>query len=230
MNVIKKDASSAEPAEGSSQKTGRYRQRSRTRADIVAATIELLKSGRSAPSMNDIAAATGVSRRTIYLHFPTLEQLLLDAQLGLLSEHPIGAAIDAADTGGDVEARVTAMIRAIVENARKTLPLGRSLIRLTVENSGQFEPGIPRRGARRVAWIEKALAPIRGQLPARDFDRLVSALAMVIGWEALIVLQDVRGLPSDEQLLVMQRSARAIIQDALGSVMSEKHDRPRDAD
>ena len=180
--------------------------------------------------MNDIAEATGISRRTIYLHFPTLEQLLLDAQLGLLFEHQIGDAIDAANKGNDVEARVAAMIEAIVDNARETLPLGRSLIRLTVENAGQLEPGVPRRGARRVAWIEKALSPIRGRIPAPGFERLVSALAMVVGWEALIVLQDVRGVSSDEQVQIMQRTARAIIRDALSDVTVETRDGQRAAD
>jgi predicted DNA-binding transcriptional regulator YafY len=34
------------------------------------------------PSVNDIAAAAEVSRRTVYMHFPTLDQLMLDATLG----------------------------------------------------------------------------------------------------------------------------------------------------
>ena len=58
------------------EQTGRYRQRRRTRAAIVTAAMGLLKDG-PAPSMAQIADAADVSRRTIYLYFPTLEQLLL---------------------------------------------------------------------------------------------------------------------------------------------------------
>ena len=114
--------------------TGRFRQRRRTRAAIVAAAAELLKSGKS-PSVNDVAEAAEVSRRTVYLYFPTLEQLLLDATLGMLSQAAVDEAIDAADAGDDAGQRVAAMIRALSEMSTETLPLGRSLIRLTVEAS-----------------------------------------------------------------------------------------------
>src|SRR4051794_23735600 len=115
---------------GADEGAGRYRQRRRTRAAIVAAASRLLQNGVT-PSMADIADAADVSRRTVYLYFPTLEQLLIDATLGALSQHPVDEAIDAADLGGDVDARVAAMIGALAALATETLPLGRSLIRLT---------------------------------------------------------------------------------------------------
>jgi AcrR family transcriptional regulator len=216
MNATDKDDRGKNPigGRGRGEDTGRYQQRRRTRAAIVAAAMGLLKAGTT-PSASDIAEAAEVSRRTVYLHFPTLEQLLIDARLGLLSESAIDEAIEAADPGGDVEARVTAMVSAIGAMARQTLSLGRSLIRLTVNTPDIREPGAPRRGYRRIGWIEKAVAPLRDRLEPREFDRLVSALAMVIGWEALVVLEDVRGLPSDEQLATSLWAARALIRAAL---------------
>jgi UDP:flavonoid glycosyltransferase YjiC (YdhE family) len=50
---------------------------------------------------------------------------------------------------------------------------------------------------------------------AARLERLVSALAMVVGWEALIVLQDLRGLGDEEQLDVSLWAARALIRAAL---------------
>ena len=82
---------------------------------IVAAAAELLRSGHT-PSMNDVAEAADVSRRTVYLYFPTLEQLLIDATLGMLSQSAVDEAIDAADTGGDVTERVAAMISALIRH------------------------------------------------------------------------------------------------------------------
>src|SRR4051812_45103143 len=133
------------PAE---QETGRYRQRRRTRAAIVAAAAELLKSGQT-PSVNEVADAADVSRRTVYQYFPTLEQLLIDATLGVLSQTAVDEAIDAADKDGDASERVDAMIRAIGGMSTETLPLGRSLIRLTVDapaNVGDADANAPRRG------------------------------------------------------------------------------------
>jgi AcrR family transcriptional regulator len=195
--------------------TGRYRQRRRTRAAIVSATADLLRSGVTAPGVSEIAEAADVSRRTIYQYFPTLEQLLIDATLGLLSQTAVDEAIDAADTSADDTERVAAMIRALSAMSSETLPLGRSLIRLTVEAKTDDDSGRPRRGYRRVAWIERALEPLRTELEPAAFERLVSALAMVVGWEALIVLSDLRGLSPDEQTETSLWAARALVRTAL---------------
>jgi AcrR family transcriptional regulator len=194
--------------------TGRVAQRRRTRAAIVAAAAQLLQAGRT-PSVNDVAEAADVSRRTVYLYFPTLEQLLLDATLGLLSQAAVEEAIDAADAGGDAVERVAAMVRALSSMSTETLALGRSLLRLTVAPTDGAEAPNPRRGYRRVGWIERALEPLRPRLEPPAFERLVSALAMVVGWEALIVLQDVRGLSPQEQLDTSLWAARALIGAAL---------------
>jgi AcrR family transcriptional regulator len=199
----------------SDTETGRFRQRRRTRAAIVAAATELLQAGRT-PSVNEIAEAADVSRRTVYLYFPTLDQLLLDATLGVLSQAAIDESIDAADGDGDPTERVAAMIRALYAMSSETLPLGRSLIRLTVAPDGNEDDApTPRRGYRRVGWIERALEPIRPQLTPDAFERLVSALAMVVGWESLIVLQDLRGLSDDDQLNTSLWAARTLIRAAL---------------
>jgi AcrR family transcriptional regulator len=194
--------------------TGRFRQRRRTRTAIVNAAAELLRSGTGTPGVNEIAAAADVSRRTVYQYFPTVEQLLLDATLGLLSQTAVDNAIGQADPGGDALDRVSAMIRALASLSSQTMPLGRSLVRLTVDAPAD-STGQPKRGYRRISWIETAIEPLRSKLDDVRFERLVSALAMVIGWEALIVLQDLRGLTPDEQIDVSTRAAHALIQAAL---------------
>jgi AcrR family transcriptional regulator len=190
--------------------TARDAQRRRTRAAIVAAARELLEQGQT-PSLSEVADAADVSRRTVYLHFPTVEQLLIDATVGALSQRAVDEAIEAADPGGDdAEARVDAMIDALAALSSDTLPLGSTLIRLTVDapSTGQEAP---RRGYRRVDWIERAIEPLRAQLPTHEFERLLSGLAMVIGWEALVVLQDIRGLSARAQIETSRWAARALI-------------------
>jgi AcrR family transcriptional regulator len=194
---------------------GRARQRRRTRAAIVQAAAELLQAGGE-PSVGEIADAADVSRRTVYLYFPNLDQLLLDATLGLLSQASVDDAIDAADTDGDAAERVEAMVRALFAAADDTLPYGRSLLRLTVgQPPADVDDGAPRRGYRRIGWIERALEPLRPQLSAASFERLVSSLAMVVGWEALIVLRDVRALDAKAQLDTTLWAARSLIRAAL---------------
>src|SRR5580765_4163346 len=112
--------------------SGRVAQRRRTRAAIVAATRQLIAAGRT-PSIDEIAAAADVSRRTIYMYFPTVDQLLLDAATGLLTQATVDAAIDTDGHGDDPIARADALAHAIVELAPDTLPLGRKIIALTVD-------------------------------------------------------------------------------------------------
>jgi len=153
--------------------TGRYRQRRRTRAAIVAAAADLLRAGRT-PSVNDVAAAADVSRRTVYLYFPTIEQLLIDATLGMLSQAAVDEAIDAADTGDDATERVAAMIRALGSMSAKTLPLGRSLLRLTI---APVEFRIDQDTVAGLASLNEKPTPVETASPSWGKKRVLDAVA-----------------------------------------------------
>ena len=189
---------------------GRTAQRRRTRRAIVEATSRLLAAGGD-PSINEIAAAADVSRRTIYTYFPTLDQLLLDATVGAMNID-VEAAIDASGEP-DARARITRLVAALSDGMADSLPLGRKLIRLTVDAPSAGDN--PRRGYRRVAWIEQALEPVRPRLGPDRFEQLVSALAVVIGWEAFIVLFDVRGLSADQARETLTGAAITLVDAAL---------------
>jgi AcrR family transcriptional regulator len=189
---------------------GRAAQRRRTRRAIVEAASRLLAAGAD-PSINDIAAAADVSRRTIYTYFPTLDQLLLDATIGAMNVD-VEAAIDASGEP-DVRARIATLVAVLSDGMADSLPLGRKLIRLTVDAPSAGDD--PRRRYRRVAWIERALEPIRPQLSPDRFERLVSALSVVIGWEAFIVLFDVRGLGADQARETLTGAAITLVDAAL---------------
>ena len=189
---------------------GRAAQRRRTRRAIVEATSRLLAAGAD-PSINDIAAAADVSRRTIYTYFPTLDQLLLDATLGAMNVS-IEAAIDSSGEP-DARARIVALVAALSDGMAGSLPLGRKLIKLTVD-APPPDAG-PKRGYRRIGWIEAALEPVRPRLGPDRFEQLVSALAVVIGWEAFVVLFDVRGLSVDQAREIITGAATTLVDAAL---------------
>ena len=186
---------------------GRERQRRRTRKAIVDAAVELLGRGGE-PSVAEIAETADVSRRTVYLYFPTVEHLLADAAL----EAARGSVEPSFEAGGDAGERLEALVRAVQQGFAETEELGRTIIRLTVGAADGSRPrGTPRRGYRRVEWIERALEPIRDELPPERFERLVSALTLVIGWEAMIVLQDTRGLDHRQAEEICVSAARALL-------------------
>lgn len=201
--------------------SGRAAQRRRTRRAILEATAQLLLSGVE-PSVNEVAAAADVSRRTVYLYYPTLDQLFLDATLGTLNVD-VDAALEAQKSDDPWE-RLNTLITELFQAMEASLPLGRKLIKLTVDAPAPAE-GSSRRGHRRVTWIEWAVEPCRDQLSRRAHADLVSALALVIGWEAFIALLDVRGLTPRQARAITLRAADAIL-----AAFSEGSDPPRPRD
>jgi AcrR family transcriptional regulator len=220
--VKKKLTANQAAAEGGGERTA---QRNRTRAAIVDATMRLVAQGGS-PSMAEIADAAQVSRRTVYMYFPTLEQLLIDATLGALSAKAIDPVVYAS-TSNDPVMRIEQLSRVFNQHSGETMRLGRALIRLTVEGE-EPQAGGPRRGYRRVQWIERALEPAREKLNRAEFNRLVSALCVLIGWEPLVVLKDVRALDQKEADEVLTFAVRAVVEKALeeAKARTSKRNRP----
>jgi AcrR family transcriptional regulator len=187
---------------------GRVAQRRRTRAAIIAAAQRLLDDGRD-PSIDEIAAEADVSRRTIYMYFPTLDQLVTDATSGLLAQRTVDPLLHSPEFSTDPVERVDQFAVALLEIADQALPLGRRILKLTVDTEPL--PDAPRRGYRRMEWIAQVLEPLRTRLSEEQYERLTSALAVVLGWEAMIVLRDVRGLAAQDEERVMRWAARTLV-------------------
>ena len=196
---------------------GRERQRRRTRRAIVTAAAALLTRGQD-PSVSEIADEADVSRRTVYQYFATLEHLLADAALeAARTTASIEPAFGALSSPED---RLEALVRVMQQGFAETETLGRTIIRLTVGGAGHApaddrgnttDGQAPRRGYRRVAWIEHALEPLCQDLPPERFERLVSALTLLMGWESMIVLQDTRALSAAQAEEVCVWAARALL-------------------
>ena len=92
--------------------------------------MQLLRDGHT-PTLDEIAVAAEVSRRTIYMHFPSLDQLILDASMGALAGRDIEAGVQP-----DTEAaeRVATIVDTLYDHAEEWLPLGRRMIALTATN------------------------------------------------------------------------------------------------
>jgi AcrR family transcriptional regulator len=221
MKKVKKNLAGRDLAADSGP--GRVAQRNRTRLAIVEAAKRLMETGVT-PSMAEIATAAEVSRRTLYMYFPTLEQLLIDATLGALSQTTIDPVIAESGSKDPLE-RIVQLSRAMNRHSGETMHLGRALIRLTVEGEDP-QSGGPRRGYRRVQWIERALAPARENLTAKEFERLVSALCVLVGWEPMIALKDTRGLDEKNADEVLSFAVRAVVEKALREADGRRRKRP----
>lgn len=74
---------------------------------------------------------------------------------------------------------------------------------------------LPLRQGRAIAWIENALAPLRGRLADSELHRLVLAIRATEGIEALVWLTDIGGLSRDEASELMRSSARTLLRATL---------------
>jgi AcrR family transcriptional regulator len=196
------------------ERPGRPAQRRRTRGAILAAAADLLARGKT-PSVAEVAEAADVSRRTVYMYFPSIEHLLLPASLGAIARTSIDAALEETVSDEDAEARVERIARVIQRGASETEQEGRTLLRLTAYTPTEQPPEGQRRGYRRVEWIERMLAPLRARLDRKRFERLVSALVLVLGWDALIVQREVRGLRAVVGVWLWAGAARALVRATL---------------
>jgi AcrR family transcriptional regulator len=205
------------------QQQGRINQKRRTRAAILAAAVELLEGGQR-PTVAEVADAALVSRATAYRYFPTQEYLLFEAALES-TRSDIDRELEENTLPDDPEARLEMLIDALQKRIIDKEAAFRTMLRLSLEQSpeedqygGEAAPPPRLRGGGRVRWIDKALAPVEGRFEEPGFRRLVSALSLCMGIEALIVLRDVCALESSEAEEVLRWAARTLLRSSLAEV------------
>lgn len=192
---------------------GRVQQKLRTRRQIVEAASALIVAGGQ-PSVTEAADAAGVSRRTAYRYFPSQTKLLGEAALNSLRPL-IESAIEASPAGasdGEIEARVVTLVRTMQKLTVKHEQLLRTMVHATVLERTK---GLPKRGTRRVEWVELAVAPLRSRLPLAAYRRLVSALSLCVGTEAVIVFRDIRGMTGAQSIAACEWLALAVLRATL---------------
>jgi AcrR family transcriptional regulator len=186
----------------------------RTRTRILVATAALASGGQS-PTVEQAADAAGVSRRTAYRYFPSQTKLLAEAVLEGLREpmEAMIATLPGEARAEDVQTRVAALIDRMQSMMLTHEHLLRIMVHQTVLESGSAR--LPRRGTRRIDWIESALGKLDEQVSASARARLVSGLALCMGIEAVLVLRDIRCLSATAATGVSRWVANALIQQTL---------------
>lgn len=185
------------------------RQKQRTRRALVAAARTLVAEG-VIPTVEDAAAAAGVSRTTAYRYFPNQRALVVaahpevEAQTLLAPDAPH-------DVGARLDAVIDAFTRQIVENELQQ----RTMLRLSLEPASGREGELLLRQGRAIGWIEESLEPLRSKMFEADLRRLVLAIRSAVGIEALVWLTDVAGLSRDDARELMRWSAQAMLRAAL---------------
>ncbi len=189
------------------ERTGRTRQKARTRAALLGAARELLAQGQS-PNVEEAAEAAGISRATAYRYFPNQRALLVAAHPEIEATTLLGE-----DPPADPEERLDRTMRELTRITIDTEAELRTMLRLSLEPGPRDE--LLLRQGRAIGWIEEALAPLRSRLPRSKLHRLVLAIRSACGIEALVWLTDVAGLSREQAADLMRWSALALLRAAL---------------
>lgn len=189
------------------ERTGRTRQKARTRAVLVDAARKLLAAGR-VPTVEEAAEAAGVSRATAYRYFANRRALFMAAHPEIEADDLLGD--DAPDDAHErLNRTITELIRLIIDTEQEL----RTMLRLSLESAPEHD--LLLRQGRAIGWIEKALEPLQSRLAPSELRRLVLAIRSACGIEALVWLTDVAGLSRRQASQLMRWSALALLQAAL---------------
>lgn len=195
--------------------SGRSNQKRRTRAALVQAARDLLRAGGE-PSLDEVAEAALVSRSTAYRYFASREALLSEALLDEALGDALTTIHDAAISHDGADDRLQATVRAdhaVVTTHERAF---RAALREWVAPP-RHDTHTAKRPGNRLGYLREAVAPLERQLAGDDFDRLVNALAMLVGIEAIVVLRDVCELTAAEAEDVKCWAARAMLRGATAS-------------
>jgi AcrR family transcriptional regulator len=172
----------------------------RTRALMIKTASTMLRSGLS-PSVSDVAEAAGVSRSTAYRYFPTQADMLR----AVVAE-ALGPILRWQENDVGSEALLTSFYRTAFPRLFEHEATFRAALRQSLEiNAAEANLG---RGHRR----DLLARTVAGSgLPAERMQRLVQALSLTFGVEAMIVLKDIWGLSNKEAEEVALWAARALL-------------------
>jgi len=189
--------------------SGRTEQKHRTRGALIAAARVLVASGIT-PTIEQAASKATVSRTTAYRYFPNQRALLTAA-------HPETAArsLLPADPPAEPADRLDVVIEAFTNLIVATEAQQRTMLRLSLEADDHERASLPLRQGRAIAWIQEALAPLRGRLSDHELHQLALAIRSAVGIEALAWLTDVAELSREEAASLMRWSAQALLHAAL---------------
>jgi AcrR family transcriptional regulator len=196
---------------------GRVHQKLRTRSALIEVAADLIKQGRSF-SVADVADLAKVGRTTAYRYFPTPDQLLAHAALWKIGHLERDEFEHILTRDATTAEKVDALVLESDKSTRAHEEEYRAMLRSSLERVPKERGDLPGRIGFRKRVLSKALAELEKKLGTERFERLIGAVSLTLGIEALIVLNDVCLLPPDRGQEIKRWAARVLLESALSEV------------
>jgi AcrR family transcriptional regulator len=187
------------------ESTGRTAQKARTRELLVRTVADLIALGRT-PTVDEVAAASGISRTTTYRYFPNQQALIMAAFPETMAESLVD------DSVIDVRERVGVALDEHLRILREWEPQLRASLRMSLDPAAERQP---LRGGRAIGWFQDALSPLAD---THDVRALAISFRAAAGIEPYVWLTDVAGLSPDDACATMRTTVGCLLEAALADL------------
>lgn len=190
---------------------GRANQKQRTYQALLDAALELSDAGQQ-PTLQNIASKAMVSRATVYRYFPSADALLHEAYFGRAAVPledfiaPDTDPVEAIGRAADV------MNRLLLNDEAGLHIVERAFMQIWLDNASDDRPS---RMARRMNYIDPIVERLADRLDDAVRVRLRTALAMIMGTEAVLAMRDVAGASMEGAISASVWAAQSLIRQAL---------------
>ncbi len=189
----------------------RERQRARTRQAILDAAGELLDA-HTEVTIEAVVEESGVSRATVYRYFESADDIAWHA----ITDRMTVDAEDVVDAAGPSPVdRIVAAEGAVHDYLFNEPDNLRRAVAITVARVLEGRAEDTDRPARRLRYIDSAMAPIVDHLDDETAFKLRHALGTVLGAEAYVSLVDVCRVDPDDTRGVLSWAAQALMRQAM---------------
>jgi AcrR family transcriptional regulator len=188
---------------------------------LVESAITLMQQSGCAPSVAEVATHAGVSRATAYRCFPSK-----GAMLSIMVSQSLGPMRTFASEHVGGKDRVMDLLTRSFPRLSKHEATLRTAVQISLEQQALSKAGLlketPYRRGHRIQIIDKALEPLKSQLPQDIYSQLHKSLSVVYGVEIFIVLKDIWNEKNKHVLDTMLWMADALIEAALAQAKERK--------
>jgi len=175
---------------------GRIAQKMKTREKLLIAANTLMIEGKEM-NIEQVAKEAGVSKATAYRYFSNKEILQKEASLHSISEDKEDLFFEYTkeDLTGRLEKLTQYHFDILTNNEVEFRLYLSAVIQDSVKNKENYS-----RAGRRILLIEEALISLKETIHKERFDKIVSAISIILGIESITVLKDLCDLENDNIL------------------------------